>query len=98
MLAAEAIRKSSHRKTNPSTDEQKAKKALANATRYQQTRLIVEQKAEKVRIETERRNAESSKAAVFRLLDQRHRYATRSATVADSIVANTLILNMVLHV
>ncbi len=46
-LAAEAIRKSAHRKTNPSTVEQKAKKAVANATRYQQTRLIVEQKAKK---------------------------------------------------
>ena len=39
-------------------------------------RLVVEQKAEKVRIDTERRNAESLQAAYVRLLDKRHRYAT----------------------
>ena len=60
--------------------------------------LTAEQKAEKVRIEIERRNAESSKAASVRLLDRRHRYATRSATVADSIVANALVSNNVLNV
>jgi len=74
-LAAKAARLSAHRKTNPSTVEQKAKKAVANADRYRQTRLTVEQKAEKVRIETERRNAESSQGATVRLLDKRHRYA-----------------------
>ena len=58
-----------------------------------QTRLTVEQKAGKFRIETERRNAENSQATVVRLLDKRHRYATRSVTVADSVVANASILN-----
>ena len=43
-LAAEAARLSVHRKTNPSTVEQKAKKAVANAVRYQQTRLNIEKK------------------------------------------------------
>ena len=52
-----------------------------------------------VRIETEKRNAESSQVAVVRLLDQRHRYATRSATtVADSVVANASVSNKVLSV
>ena len=97
-LAVEAARKSARRKTNPLTADQKAKKAVANAIRYRQSRLTVEQKAEKVRIETERRNAESSQAEVIRLIDQRHRYATRSATVADSVVANALVLNNVMNV
>jgi hypothetical protein len=61
-------------------------------------RLTVEKKTENVRIETERRYAESSQAAAFRLLDQRHRYATRYATVADSIVANASVSNKVLNV
>ena len=60
LLAAEAIRKSAHRKTNPLTAEQKAEKAVADATRYHTHRLTVEQTTENVRIETERRNAESS--------------------------------------
>ena len=47
-LAAEAARLSAHRKTIPLTADQKAKKAVANATRYQQTRLTVEHKTEKV--------------------------------------------------
>ena len=87
-LAAEATRILARSKINPLTVEQKAKKAVADAVRNRQSRLTVEQKAEKVRIETERRNAESSQVAGVRLLDQRHRYATRSATVADSVVAN----------
>ena len=58
--------------------------------------LIKNQK--KVRIETERRNAKSSQAAYVRLLDRRHRYATRSATVVDSVVANASVLNNVLNV
>ena len=62
-LAAEATRKSARGKTNPLTDEQKAKRAMTYAFRNRQFRLTVEQKAEKVRIETERRNA------VVRLLD-----------------------------
>ena len=90
LLAAEAIRKSTQRKTNPLTAEQKAKKTVADVVRNRQSRLGVDQKAEKVRIDNERRNAESSQAAVVRLLDRRHRYATRSATVTDSAVANAL--------
>jgi hypothetical protein len=43
LLAAEAIRKSAHRKTNPLTAEQKAEKAVANATRYRKLRLTVDQ-------------------------------------------------------
>jgi hypothetical protein len=97
-LVVEAARLSAHRKTNPLTVEQKAKKAVANATRNRQSRLTVEEKAEKVRIETERRNAECLQAAVVQLLDHRHRYATRSATVADSVVANASVSNMVLNV
>ncbi len=80
------------------TVEQKAEKAVADASRYRQSRLAGEQKAEKVRIETERRNAESSQVAVVRLLDSRHRYATRSATVADFVVANASVSNKVLNV
>jgi hypothetical protein len=88
-LVAEAARKSARSKINPLTAEQKAKKAVAYAVRNRQSRLNVDQKAEKVRIETERRNAESAQAATLRLLDQRHRFATRyAATVADSVVAN----------
>ncbi len=97
-LAAEATRLSTRLKTNPLTAEQKAKKAVADAVRYRQSRLTVEQKAEKVRIETERRNAESSQVVVVRLLDRCHRCATRSATVADSVVANALVSNNVLNV
>ncbi len=96
-LAAEATRNSGHRKANPLTDEQKAKKAVANATRYRQSRLNIEKKAKKVRIETERRNAESSQAVVVRLLDQRHHYATRSTTVADPVVENALVSNKILN-
>ncbi len=51
---------------------------MTYAIRHRQSRLIVEQKAENVRIENERRNAESSQATAVRLLDTRHRYATRS--------------------
>ena len=98
LLAAEATRKSARNKTNPLIDEQKAKKAVADATRYRQTRLTVEQKAENVRIETERRNAESAQTANVRLLDQRHRYTTRCGTVSDSVVANALISNKALNV
>ena len=75
-LAVEAARISAHRKINPLTVEQKAKKAVANATRFNNLGSLLSQKAEKVRIETERRNAESSQVVVVRLLDQRHRYAT----------------------
>jgi hypothetical protein len=96
-LAAEATRKSARSKIYPLTAEQKAKKAVADAIRNRQSRLIVDQKAGKVRIETERRNAESSQVAAVRLLDQRHRYATRSVTVADSVVANALARNKVLN-
>ncbi len=73
---------------------------MADAVRYRQSRLNVDdQKAEKFRIDTERWNAESTQTAVVRLLDQRHRYATRSATtVADSVVANALVSNNVLNV
>jgi hypothetical protein len=60
LLAAEASRLLGHRKANPSTVEQKAKKAVVDAVRYRPSRLIVDQKAEKARIETERRNAEIS--------------------------------------
>ena len=98
-LVAEATQLSARFKSNPLTVEQKAKKAVANANRYSQSRLTVEQKAENVRIETERWNAESSQVVVVRLLDKRHhRYATRSATVADSVVANPLFSNKVLNV
>jgi hypothetical protein len=58
---------------------------------------ILKKKQKKVRIETERRNAENSQAVVVRLLDQRHRYATRFATVADPVVANALVSNKVLN-
>jgi hypothetical protein len=64
LLAAEATRISTRSKINPLTTEQKAKKAVADANRYRQTRLSVEQKAENVRIDTERRNAESSQTTV----------------------------------
>ena len=80
------------------TAEQKAKKTVANGVRSRQSRLTVEKKAKKVRIKTERRNAESSRAAIVRLLDRRHRYATRFATVADFVVANASVLNKVLNV
>ena len=79
---------SARRKANLSTVEQKAKNVVADEVSYRKSRLTVEQKAEKISIETERWNAESLQAAVVRLLDQRHRYATRFATVADSVVAN----------
>ena len=92
MVVAEAIRKSARRKTDPLTAEQKAEKSVADATRYRETRLTVDQKAEKVRIETERWNAESSQAAVFRLLD-----LTRSGTVADPVVVNALASNKLLN-
>ena len=98
MVVAEAIRKSARRKTDPLTAEQKAEKSVADATRYRETRLTVDQKAEKVRIETERWNAESSQVAIVRLLDRRHRYATRSATVVDSAVTNAQVSNKVLNV
>ena len=39
----------------------------------------------------------SSQAATVRLLDQRHCYATRSATVANSVVANASASNKVLN-
>jgi hypothetical protein len=97
-LAAEAARKSACLKTNPLTAEQKAKKAVADFVRNRQSRLSVDQKAEKVRIDTERRNAESSQAALVRLIYRRHRYATRSATVADSVVVNASVSNKVLNV
>ena len=54
-------------------------------------------KQKNVIIETERRNAESLQAAAVRLLDNRHRYATRSATIADSAVANASCPNKVLN-
>jgi hypothetical protein len=98
LLADEATRLSAHRKTNPSTVEQKAKNAVLDAVRYRQSRLIVDQKEGKVRIETERRNTEISQAAVVRLLDRRHRYATQFAMVADSVVANASVSNKVLIV
>ena len=76
-LVAEAARVSARFKTNPLTAEEKAnKKAVGDASRYRQSRLVVERKAENVRIETERRNAEISQVVVVRLLDKRHRYAT----------------------
>ena len=80
-------------KINPLTAEQKAKKTAKAAVRNRQSRLTVDKKAEEVRIETERRNAGSSQAAVVRLLDERHRYATRLATVANSVVANASVSN-----
>ena len=96
-LIAKAARLSARLNTKPLTDEQKAKN-VADAVRYQQSRLTIEQKAEKVRIETERRNAKSSQAAAVRLLNKRHCYATRSATVTDSVVANASDSNKVLNV
>ena len=69
---------------------------MAYAVRYQQSRLTVKQKAENIRIETERRNAQSSQAASVRLLlDKRHRYATRSTTIVDSVAANASTSNNV---
>ena len=56
-LAAEATRKSARSKINPLTAEQKAKKTVAYAVRNRQSRLTVDKKAEKVRIDNERRNA-----------------------------------------
>ena len=98
LLAVEAIRKSSRRKTNPVTVEQKVKKAVANTTRYRKPRLVVKQKAENFRIVTEQRNAESAHIVAARLFDKRHRYATRPATVVDSVVANASDSNNVLNV
>ena len=72
--------------------------ATRKSARHKTNPLTAEQKADKVRIETERRNAESSQDVVDRLLDKRHRDATRSATVADSVVANHLVSNKVLNV
>jgi hypothetical protein len=97
-LAAKAARLSTRLITNPLTAEQKTKKAVANAVHNRQSRLTVEQKAEKNRIDTERRNAESSQAVVVRLLDRRHRYATRYPTVVDSVVANASVSNKVFNV
>ena len=71
---------------------------MANVVRNRQSRLTIDQKAEKVRINTERRNAESSRAAVVQLLDRRHRYATRSATAANFVVANASFSNKILNV
>ncbi len=71
---------------------------MANAVRNQQSRLTVDQKAEKVRIDTKRRNAESSQAAFVRLLDKRHRYATRFAIVTNSVVTNSSVSNKILNV
>jgi hypothetical protein len=97
-LAAEATRKSARSKINPLTDEQKAKKAVADAVRNGQSRLIVDQTTEKVRIETERRNAESFQVATVRLIDRRHRYATRFATITDFVDANASVSNKELNV
>ena len=97
-LAANAIWKSTRRKINSLTAEQKADKAMAGANRYRKPRLNVEQKGKNVRIETEKRNAESFQAAFVRLIDKCHRYDTRFATVADSVVANASISNNVLNV
>ena len=97
LCAAEAVRLSARLITNPLTAEQKAKKAVAEAVRNRQSRLNFEQTTEKVKIDTERRNAESSQAAVVRLLNRRRRYATRSAMVAESVVANASALNKVLN-
>ena len=47
-LAAEVTRNSGRRKANPLTDEQKAKKAVANATRYRQSRHNIEKKQKKL--------------------------------------------------
>ena len=71
---------------------------MANADRNRQSRLIVDKKAEKVRVDTESRNAGSSQAVVVLLLDRHHRYATRYATVADFVVVNSSISNKVLNV
>ena len=87
------------RKTNPLlTAEQKTEEALADKGRYRTTRLTVEQKSKiNVRIETEKRYAESLQVATVRLLDKRHQYATRLATVADSVVADASVSNKVLN-
>ncbi len=49
-LVAEATRISARSKINPLTVEQKARKAVANAVRNRQSRLNVEQKAEKLEL------------------------------------------------
>ncbi len=99
MSAAQATRLSPRRKTNPFKDEQNTKNAVADADRYRQSRLTFEQKAEKVGIESERHSVESSQAATVRLLDnKRHRFATRSAKVADSVVVTARVSNKVLNV
>ena len=72
MSAAELTRSSRRRKTNPLTAEQEVEKTVTSATRYRNGRLIVEQNAENVRIEIERRNAESLQAEVVRLLNLRN--------------------------
>jgi ATP-dependent protease Clp ATPase subunit len=46
------------------TAEQKAKKAMADAVFNRHSRLTIDRKAEKVRINTERQNVESSQDAV----------------------------------
>ena len=97
-LVVEAARSSARIKINPLKVEQKAEIAVADADRYRQCRLTVEQNAENFRIETERRNAESSQVVLVRLIVKRHRYATRYATVADSVVVNPFVSNKVLNV
>jgi hypothetical protein len=62
--------------------------------------LTLEQSAKIVRIETYRRNAETSQTTNIRLMDyrNRHRYLTRSTKVAYHIAANSLISDKVLNV
>jgi hypothetical protein len=61
---------------------------------------MAEQNYEKARIETKRRKTKTSQVATIRLIDVRycHPYATRSATVANRVVANALVLDRVLNV
>jgi hypothetical protein len=49
-IAAKSTRKSARSKINPLTAEQKAKKAVTDAIRNRQSRLIVDQKAEKLEL------------------------------------------------
>ncbi len=69
---------------------------MAYAVRNRQSSLTADQKAEKFRIDTERRNAESSQAASVLLLYKLHRYATRS--IANCVVTNSPVSNKILNV
>ena len=80
-------------------DEQNSGKARVNAERRSVVKLTAKQKYNKAsRLEVERRIGESLQACSNRLIDKRHCYATRSATVADRVASSVLVLGKETHV